>query len=440
MKYGISVLSEKLMDYRKMWWHCTTGIPAFLLCLRSLATAHAGETLQATNANRGDSESIGNVQDFLFLSQPALTATYRHMADLFATRVIKRGHAVYPLPKAEKPIAVTYQVNNETITTDEFMRRNEVTGLLLIKEEKNILEEYRFGNMEKTKWPSWSTAKSVTSTLVGAALKDGSIASLDDPVTKYLPQLKGSAYEGTTIKNLLQMSSGIRWDESYENRNSDFGHLMECYYDRTGTPGILHLAETVSRQEPPGTKYHYSTLDATVVGLVVMAATHKTLSDYLSEKIWSPFGMEGDGMWVLDSKGGKEFGGALIGATLRDYGRFGEFILNGGVAGGKQVLPKGWVDEATHPRPDTPQVNYGKLAPGGQKIGYGYFWFLYPPLKPSPGGEAAFIAEGIFGQHIYVNRKEKFVGVLWGAWPKPWDDEKALETELFLDAAVRASK
>lgn len=426
------------MNHRNIWHQSTAGVLAFFLCFQLLPAVCADETLQTTNANLSNTENIGKVQDFLFLPQSVIPATYRHMADLFATRAIKRGHAVYPLPKAEKSLAVTYQLKNETITTDEFMRRNDVTGLLLIKDGKIVLEKYRSGNTKKTKWPSWSMAKSVTSTLVGAALKDGSIASLDDPVTKYLPQLKGSAYEGTTIKELLQMSSGVKWDESYENRNSDFGHLMECYEDRTGTSGVLRLAENASRQEPPGTKYHYSTLDATVLGLVVMAATHKTLSDYLSEKIWSPFGMQEDGIWVLDSNHGKEFGGALIGATLRDYGRFGEFILNGGVAGGKQVLPKGWVDEATHP--ESPQVNYGKLASGGQKIGYGYYWFLYPPQKPSPGGESAFIAEGIFGQHVYINRREKFVGVFLGAWPKPWDDEKALETELFLDAAVRASR
>lgn len=438
MKYGISVFSDKLVNCHKVWRHCTIGILAFFLCLQFPVTAHAGETLQATNANRGDSESIGNVQDFLFLPQPVIPATYRHMADLFATRVIKRGHAVYPLPSAEKPLTVTYQVKNETITVNEFMRRNDVTGLLLIKDGKIILEKYGSGNTEKTKWPSWSMAKSVTSTLVGAALKDGSITSLDDPVTKYLPQLKGSAYGGTTIKNLLQMSSGIRFNESYEDRNSDFSHLMECYYGRTGASGVLSLAKNVSRQSPPGTKFHYATLDTDILGFVVAAATHKTLADYLSEKIWARFGMEENAVWVVDSEGGQEFGGALIGAALRDYGRFGEFILNGGIAGRNQVLPENWVDEATHPRPDTPQVNYGQLS--DTKCGYGYSWWLYPPEKPSPNGEEAFIAVGIFGQEIYINRKEKFVGVVLSAWPKPWDDDKAVEVQQFLGAAVRASK
>lgn len=395
------------------------------------------KTINESNEN---SESVGKVQDFMSLPPTAMPATYRHMSDLFATRTIKKGQMVYPLPRAERPLTVTYQAEGKTVTTDEFMSRNNVTGLLLIKDRNIVLEKYGSGNTEKTKWPSWSIAKSVTSTLIGAALKDGCIASIDDPVTKYLPQLKGTAYDGTTIKNLLQMSSGIKFNENYEDSNSDFSRLMECYYDRTGTSCVLNLAKISSRRVPPGTNFHYATLDTTVAGLVVMAATHKTLADYLSEKIWSPFGMEEDAVWVLDSNGGQEFGGALIGATLRDYGRFGEFILNGGTAGGKKVLPENWVDEATHPRPDTPQVNYGKLAPRGAPLGYGYSWWLYPPQQPSPNGQEAFEAVGIFGQRLFINPKAKFIGVFLCAWPKSWDNEKALEIEHFIDAAIRASQ
>ncbi len=434
------------MNYSKAAQYKAARALALTLCLQFFPTSY-GEEMTLTNflpdttdVNRGNGETVGNVQDFLFLPPTNIPATYRHMADLFATRVIRRGHAVYPLPMAEKQLAVSYQAKGKTITTDAFMARNDVTGLLLIKDGKIVLERYGSGNTEKTKWPSWSIAKSVTSTLVGAAVKDGDIGSIDDPVTKYLPQLAGSAYDGTTIKNLLQMSSGIKFNENYGDRSSDFSHLMKCYSDRTGTRSVLSLAKAVSRRVPPGVKFQYATLDTTVVGLVVAAATHKSPSGYLSEKIWSTFGMEEDAIWVLDANGGQEFGGALIGATLRDFGRFGEFVLNGGRAEGKQVVPESWVEEATHPRPDTPQVNYGKLAPGGDQIGYGYSWWLYPAQQPSPNGEEAFIAEGIFGQHLYINLKEKLVGVFWGAWPKAWDDEKALETEHFLDAAIRASR
>ena len=370
---------------------------SFRAAAKDSTNTSADYLLKTTNESRGNSESVGKVQDFLFLPPTTMPANYRHMADLFATRIIKRGHAVYPLPRAEKPLAVTYQSKGKTVTTDEFMSRNDVTGLLLIKDGKIVLERYGSGNTEKTKWPSWSIAKSVTSTLVGAALKDGYIASIDDPVTKYLPQLKGSAYEGTTIKNLLQMSSGIKFNENYEDRNSDFSRLMECYYDRAGAACVLSLAKAVSRQVPPGTKFQYVTLNTTVVGLVVMAATHKTLAGYLSEKIWSPFGMEEDAMWVLDSNGGQEFGGALIGATLRDYGRFGEFILNGGTAGGKQVVPKNWVDETLTVQNDSKD---------SQGYPYTYLWRVM--------NTGSFFAKGIMGQFIFVCPKKQIVIIRMG--------------------------
>ena len=422
------------------------GILVLSVCLRFFLTAHgvdmagAGSLGAAGNESPWNTEDVGKVQDFLFLPPTTMPTTYRHIADLFATRTVKRANAVYPLPRAKKALAVSFQVKGKTLTIDAFMSRNNVTGLLLIKTGRIVLERYAAGNTEKTKWPSWSIAKSVTSTLVGAALKDGYIRSIDDPVTKYLPELKGSAYEGATIKNLLQMSSGIRFNEDYADRDSDFGRLMKCYCDRAGASWVMNLVKAVSRREPPGRKFRYATLDTTVVGLMVMAASHKTLADYLSEKIWSRFGMEEDALWVLDSNGGQEFGGALIGATLRDNARFGEFILNGGKAGGKQVVPETWVDEATHPRPDTSQVNYGNLAPSGEPIGYGYCWWLYPAQPSSPNGEEAFEAVGIFGQRLFINRKEKLVGVFWCVWPESWDNDKALEIEHFLDAAIRASR
>ena len=166
------------------------GVLALFLCLRLFPTACGGEVaradflLETTNKSHGNSETAGKVQDFLFLPPATMPATYRHMADLFATRIIKRGQAVYPLPRAETPLAVSYQAKGKTVTTDEFMSRNNVTGLLLIKDGKIVLERYGSGNTEETKWPSWSIAKSVTSTLVGAALKDGCIGSIDDPVTR----------------------------------------------------------------------------------------------------------------------------------------------------------------------------------------------------------------------------------------------------------------
>jgi CubicO group peptidase (beta-lactamase class C family) len=426
-----------MFDNRRAW-SITRGVVSTIGLASLIASGGSCLVLlEATSNDRPDTEKIGKVQDFLFLPQESMPATYRRMAQLFATRTIKRGPKAYVLPKSDRSLAVTYQADGRSLGIGDFMSRNDVTGLLIIKDGKIVIEKYASGNTGTTKWPSWSVAKSVTSTLVGAAIRDGFISSVEDAITKFLPQLKGSAYDGTTIRNLLQMSSGVKFSEDYEDRNSDFSRLMQCYYNQKAGC-VLDLVKTIPRDVAPGTKFHYATLDTTVVGDVVMAATHQTLAGYLSDKIWSPFGMENDAIWVLESKNGQEFGGVLIGATLRDYGRFGQFILNGGKAGGKQVLPDHWIEEATHPRLDSPQVNYGQLEPDWPD-GYGYSWWLYPPgQKSSPNQEEAFEAEGIFGQYIYINPKEKVVGVFWCTWPESWVVEKGLEVDNFLDAVIKS--
>ncbi len=190
------------------------------------------------------------------------------------------------------------------------------------------------------------------------------------------------------------------------------------------------------RAAPPGTLFNYNTGETHLIGLIVSAATHKNLSDYLSEKIWSRFGMESDGYWTLESQGGVEMAGGSLGMTLRDYGRFGEFILGGGVAGGEHILPAGWVAEASQPRSDSPQVAFGKLEPDDPE-GYGYQWWVLPHVAPHVG---AFQAEGIFGQFIYINPRSQMVAVVWSAWPQAWNDKNAIETIGFLGGVVKSLK
>ncbi len=362
-------------------------------------------------------EPVGNVQDWMFLDNNIKPATYRHMSDLFATRTIKRGSTVYPLPPAsDRRLDVKYQADGKSFGIDEFITRNFTTGLLVVKDDHIVLEKYAWGNTDKSRWPSWSMAKSVMSTLLGAAIKDGSIKSVEDPITKYVPALKGTAFDGATLRNLLEMSSGVKWNEDYEDRESDFNHLMKCYYDQS-SGCVLNYMSKLPREQSPGAKFVYNTGVSCILGIAVMNATHKHLATYLSEKIWAPFGMENDAIWVLDSKDGQEYGGALIGATLRDYARFGTFIMKGGVAGGKSVLPDGWIDAATHPQ--DAQVAYGNLRPGNF-MGYGYQWWSWPTgAKAEPDSDGVFQAIGIFGQTIYVNPKSKLIVVILSNWPKP---------------------
>src|SRR5262245_24941076 len=205
-----------------------------------------------------------------------------------------------------------------------------------------------------------SVVKSITATLIGAAIEDGHIQSIEDPLTRYLPQLSGSAYEGVSIRNLLQMASGVKWDETYTDPRSDRRRMLEVQGAQE-PGGVLALMTKLPRAAAPGSRWNYSTGETHVAGALLRAAVRKPLTEYLSERIWSRFGMESNATWWLDSPDGLEVGGSGLSATLRDYGRFGLFLLEGGKAGGEQILPADWMKDAGSPK-----------IVGGKPVDYGY--------------------------------------------------------------------
>ena len=410
---------------------CSIGLAsiAALLLAGAAALGHAPAP-QAQAA-----EKIGDAAHFLMLPPEEQQASYRNTDKLFPTRVFKRGSTVYPLPAAEPLAAVPYRFAGKSFGLEDFMKRNRVGGLLVLEDGHVRLERYALGNTETSRWTSFSVGKSIVSTLVGAAVKDGAIASIEEPVTQYLPQLRGSAYDGTTVRNLLQMSSGVKWNEDYTQPGSDIGKMLKCTAD--DKPGcIIDFMSKLPRAAPPGTVFNYNSGETHLIGLIVSAATHKHLTDYLSEKMWARFGMESDGYWVLESTNGAEMAAGSLSMTLRDYGRFGEFIRTGGSAGGERVLPAGWIAEATQPRADSPQIGFGKLEPG-DPTGYGYQWWVLPHQAPYSG---AFMAEGIFGQYIYIDPAAHLVIVVWSAWPGAWIDANAEEVVDFFGGVIKALK
>lgn len=378
-------------------------------------------------------EAIGSSL-FAFSSENQ-AATFRHVDKLGPTRVIRRGPALMPLPAHKLNLAgMKYDFDGRSYTVDDYMLRNRVSGLLILKNGEVALERYGMGNNAGSRWTSFSVAKSVTSTLIGAALQEGRISSLDDKVTKYVRQLQGSAYEQNTIRDLLRMSSGVRWNEDYSNNpDSDIGRLMHAV--NSGSPGaVMELMRTRPRAAQPGSVFNYSTGESYVLGAVVASVTGMSLSDYLSQKIWAPLGMEADGYWLLDAENGLEMGGDNFSATLRDYARFGQFVLRQGVINGRKVLPDGWRDLAG--QPDAPQTACGQLY-SGYPLGYGYQWWSFPAGEAAlPMHDAAFSAEGIFGQFIYINPKEDVVAVVWSAWPQAWVDSAEMETYTLLGTAL----
>ncbi len=358
-------------------------------------------------------------------------SAFRGMDTVFPYHVIARGGPVSALPNAPRNVDIKYRYRGETHTLDDLLTRTKTQGFLVIKDGKIVAERYFDGANEKSRFTSWSVAKSFTSTLVGLALADGKIKSLDDPVTNYLPELKGSGYDGVPIKDILQMSSGVRFNEEYTNNKSDVIVMWnKTMVDESET--IDDYAKSLGREQPPGTKFVYRSVDTAVLGLLVKRVTGETLAQDLSTRIWQPLGMQSDATWLTDrpGPGGMEAAYCCINATLRDYARFGLLFLNRGKWKGKQIVPASWVEAATNPQ--STQVSWGRIIPGDPG-GYGYQWWLM-----APGQDHAYSAEGVFFQMVYVNPKYNMVIAKASAYDTFWNVPLGIEQFVAFDALGRA--
>ena len=369
-------------------------------------------TLQAVHAqvdNPHSSEPIASVRevyDGTFL--PDIGAnTFRNIDRLFSTRIVETGSDVYSLPHSGKTLTtLNIRSNGRQYDLYDYLALNRVSGLLAIKDGEVAYETYQLGNTEKTRWMSMSIAKSITATLIGAAIKDGYITSLDSQLVDYIPSLVGSAYDGVTVQQVLQMTSGAGWNEAYTDRTSDRRELLEAQIAQEAG-GMLEVMANLDRVAEPGARWNYSTGETQVAAELLHAAIDRPISEYLTEKIWAKMGMESKANWWLESPGGIEVGGSGFSATLRDYGRFGLFLLNEGVVDGESVLPERWVERASKPN----VIN-------GEEVEYGFM--LWPEMNAKGSiHEDAFEAVGIFGQFIYVNPRENVVIVVWSARSKP---------------------
>jgi CubicO group peptidase (beta-lactamase class C family) len=332
----------------------------------------------------------------LFWSTPQRDAGFRAMDRLpvlSRTRVIAAGESVYPLPEGT-PLDIDLDI-------DAYMQSQRTAALIIVHDGKVRLERYGLDFAPEGRWTSFSVAKSFTSTLVGAAIKDGHIKSIDDMVSDYIPDLKGSAYDDVTIRQLLTMTSGVKWNEDYADPQSDVA-LFARHEPDEGVDATVSYMRRLEAETEPGTRWLYSTGETNLIGVLASSATGKTLSDYLSEKVWKPFGMQQDATWLLGSTG-HEISGCCVQAATRDSARFGLFMLGGGMAGGEQVLPEGWIEEAT-----TSQADIG--VPGR---GYGYQWWTLD--------DGAYMAQGIFGQGIFIDPARQLVIASNGNWPQATD-------------------
>jgi len=337
---------------------------------------------------------------------------------LFAARTIKRGEQVHSLPMGAA--LATFEPGGEGArqlqrNLDEF----KVAGIVVLHDGKVRLERYALGHSAAGRWVSFSVAKSVTSTLVGAAIKDGAISSVDDPVTRYIPELRGSAYDGVTLRQLLTMSSGAKWNEDYSDPAAD----VALFYSMPVEPGMdatVSYMKKLARATPPGERWHYNTGETNLIGVLVARATKKDLATYASEKIWAPYGMEQDATWMVD-RTGNVHGGCCIAATTRDYARFGQFILEGARIDGEPIVAEGWLEAATRKQVDIGQPGWG----------YGYLWWTLD--------SGAFNALGIHGQQIRIDRSRRLVVAINSATPGAVLGKDAIAARVALFEAIRAA-
>ncbi|WP_293485453.1 serine hydrolase [Phenylobacterium sp.] len=385
--------------------------------LRSIGLALAALALAASPAAAQKPKSADT--PMILAWPPELQSRgYRAMEDLFEAKVIARGPKVRALPAAAKTIDVSYTHDGRTWTTAEYMEAFRVSGVLVLKDGKILMERYGLGRRPEDRWTSFSVAKSVTATLVGAALQDGKIKSLNSVVTDYIPELKGSGYDGVTVRQLLMMSSGVKWNEDYVDPKSDVATAGSVIEDPKVNPIVSYMRK-LPRENAPGSTFHYNTGETDLVGVLVSNAVGKSLAEYASEKIWKPYGMERDGIWMTDLAG-HERGGCCMSMTLRDYGRIGQFMLDGGKAGGKQILPPGWTTEAASKQIDNPTG------------GYGYFWWMRR--------EGGYEARGIFGQQILIVPEERLVVVVNSAWPRATGRDLSAARTAFVEAVRAAAR
>ena len=311
----------------------------------------------------------------------------------FPSRPLTASPEPFHFVQSPDPINPTMYFSDSDPGTrlSEFLKKTKTVAFLIIRRDTVLFEHYFSGYTKESVVPSFSMAKSFTSALIGCAIADGLIKSVDEPAINYLPEWKGRNLDGVTIRHILQMTSGIRFNESYVN---PFGHAAKFYYGR-------NLRKYVAKMKPeaaPGTKWQYHSGNTQVLGLILERALKgKTVTGYLQEKIWSPIGMERDASWSIDKKNnGMEKTFCCLNATAHDYAKFGRLYLNKGNWNGKQVLPESWVVQS---------VNPDKSA-GGKSWYQFQFW-----MANSPGD---YLAEGILGQFVFVSPANQTIIVRLG--------------------------
>ena len=360
---------------------------------------------------RGLLAALPTDRDVLSWKQSQREAAFRAMDRM---PVLAKASSVTASPT---PLPLPAGKTLEIPGIDEYLRQQNTAGLVILQNGRVRFERYGLGFDAAGRWTSFSVAKSFTSTLVGAAIQDGHIKSLEDKVSAYLPGLRGSAYDDVTVRQLLTMSSGVRWNEDYEDPEADVAQFNNATPE-AGMDATVSYLRKLPRAHPPGELWNYNTGETNLIGVLVSAATGKPLAQYLQEKIWHPAGMESQATWLL-GRTGNEIAGCCLQASTRDFARFGLFVLANGAAGGQQVVPPDWFAQATRKQKDI----------GDPGRGYGFQWWTYD--------DGSVAAQGIFGQGIYIDPQRRLVIASNSNWTRASLGPESKAREAFY-AQVRA--
>ena len=335
---------------------------------------------------------------------------FTHLDAIYKTHTVRRA----PAPWMFKSAATT----TPPAFVDDYLTRNPVTGLLVVQDDRILVERYQYARSDRDRFVSQSMVKSITGLLVGIAVSEGAIGSVDDAPEKYIDGFKGSEYGRTPIRDLLHMSSGVDFGEERDG-GRDLSRLWAgMVAGLSGKTTITSITQFNTRIAPPGTRFRYASIEPDVLGVVLRHATKTSMSDYLHDRVWQPIGAESDATWLVDAQG---FDLAHFGfsAVLRDYARLGRLLAHDGAWNGLQILPRQWLLDAT-----TVRASDSYLAPGTAMPSFGYGYLLW--LLPGPRRQFAMV--GDLGQRVIVDPPSKLVmvntaldekaGASWALWRK----------------------
>ncbi|RPA64091.1 class C beta-lactamase-related serine hydrolase [Shewanella frigidimarina] len=338
-------------------------------------------------------QSVNRLYSVVTLFDESLVVNnFSNMKDLFFNKKIDKQGEPYVFDVALAPLPESFNYRNSSTNTEAFLTRRATTALLVLKNDKVTYEQYFLGTKSDDKRISWSMAKSFVSILFGMQVDAGNI-DIEKTVGFYLPELAKSGYGNVKVKHVLQMSSGVKWNEDYQDFYSDINKMGRVL--AIGGSLDQMTSELVNESEP-GKVFHYVSMDTHVIGMILRRITDKSLVELLQQNIWNSIGMESDAYWLTDSQG-TAFALGGLNVTTRDYARFGRLLLNNGAFNGKQIVSAAWIKAAT-----TPQADY--LKPQKDKLGYGYQIWLPPEAQ-----QGEFFCVGVYGQYIYVNQQHNVV-------------------------------